>query len=363
MSSPFTISIIVPAYNMQQFIDDCLQHILAQMQASHELIVVDDGSTDGTADRVRQMRDTHPQHAIRLVEQANQGISGARNTGLQHARGDYIAFVDSDDRLLPDALAALERVIAEQRPDVIATGFRMWHPDAPGKDRDIGMSYTPGVLITDQDTILNTFFADRHMYVWCKVCRRDIYAQLEMPLFPPQRLFEDVAVVPRLLERCRTLYYLPQALLAYRQHPTSITRVISERWCVDFVSALGSVKPAFERAGVSAAVRAHFDVAASHFYIGVVKNSYQLPAGASKAVRGQVKALYVDSLFGEPREVLAGMAGDKLQSTDRGHDSRTARQVGQALSGSTLFHLKQTVSRKVKLWQRMAHTRRAAGRP
>ncbi len=285
MSSTPTISIIVPAYNVAGFIDDCLGHILPQLRAQHELLVVDDGSTDTTAQQVRALAARWPQCALRLLQQPNGGISAARNAGVAAASGDYLLFVDSDDRLQADALAALDGVLAAHQPDVIATDFCMWHPDSPGKDRRVAMSYVPNRLTEGQDAILAPFFADRHMYVWCKIVRRAIYLELGQPLFPPRRLFEDVAVVPRLLARCRTLYYLPTVLLAYRQHPVSITRVISAAWCRDFVAALAAVKPHFERIGVSEAVRAQFDAAACHFYIGVVKNSYQLPAASGDLVR------------------------------------------------------------------------------
>ena len=348
------LSILVPAYNVERYIGDCLDHIVGQMHQRHELIVVDDGSTDHTVARVKAVQAAYPRLHIRLVAQANQGIADVRNRALAEARGEYILFVDSDDRLLPRSLEALERVIARQRPDVIATALRMWHPDAPDKDRDIFMSYEPERTITCQDTILTSFFADRHMYVGCKVFRREIYAQLAMPIFPSRRLFEDVAVVPRLLQRCRTLVYLPHVLLAYRQHPVSITRVISEQWCVDFVSALAAVKPHFEEAGVSAAVRARFDQAVCHFYIGMVKNSYQLPAAAGKAVRGKVHNIFLSSLFSPPQQVLAGMYA---QGPDEAH---AARQLQRVMDGSRWFHLQQSAVRKLKLWQRLERTRALA---
>jgi len=121
---------------------------------------------------------------------------------------------------------------------------------------------------------------------------------------------------------------------------------------VDFVSALAAVKPHFERAGVSAAVRAQFDVAVCHFYIGMVKNSYQLPSATGNAVRGKVRGIFLDSLFAPPKDVLAGMAGN-------GSDAHTARQVQRALEGNRWFHLQQTAVRKLKLWQRLERTRAA----
>ena len=90
MSAPFSISIIVPAYNAAGFIDECLAHIVPQMGPAHELIVIDDGSRDDTAARVQAHAAATPQCALRLIRQANQGLAQVRNVGLQEARGNYI---------------------------------------------------------------------------------------------------------------------------------------------------------------------------------------------------------------------------------------------------------------------------------
>jgi glycosyltransferase involved in cell wall biosynthesis len=349
------LSILVPAYNVERYITDCLEHIVAQMDARHELIVVDDGSTDQTLARIRAVQAVWPRLHITLIEQRNGGIADARNRALKEASGDYILFIDSDDRLLPRSLEVLGAAIQRHQPDVIATALRMWHPHAPHKDKDIFMSYAPEQAITCQDAILTPFFNDRHMYVWCKVFRRAIYAQTAMPVFPSQRLFEDVAVVPLLLQRCRSLVYLPHVLLAYRQHPVSITRLVSEQWCVDFVSALATVKPHFERAGVSAKVRAQFDVAVCHFYLSMIKSSYQLPAVAGALVRRRVHDIFLSSLFSPPQQVLSGMARNL-------RDARTALQVQHVIDGNRWFHVRQSVVRKFKLWRRMRQTRALARR-
>lgn len=357
-ASNISISIITPAYNAGQFIDECLAHILPQMGAGHEAIVIDDGSRDDTAARVRALAAAHPHCALRLVQQHNQGVAQARNEGLRLARGDYILFIDSDDLLQPHMLARLDAVIAAHAPDAIATAFRLWHPGRPHKDRDVSIGYPPDTLISGQDAILPTFFASRHLYGCMHVIRRDIYAQFGQPLFPSGRVFEDAAVTPRLLARCRTLYHLPQRLLAYRQHAASITRSITARYCLDLTAALGLSKGQLERDGVSAVVRDQYDVVASHFYIGAVKHSYQLPASEGGAVREQLKAIYRATLFGPPEQVLAKMESASLLTADRRGDQRCVRQVRQALANNLLFHVKQTVSRQFK--QRLRRVRAAA---
>ena len=152
------ISIVVPAYNVQHYIDECLDSILSQMQPSHELIVVDDGSTDATAERIEAARLAHPDLRFHVLRQPNQGISVARNSGLAAARGDYVAFVDSDDVLLPGALAALGEAIALHQTDVVVCDFHMWRPDREAKSRRVSMGYPAAKVIRDSSLILSTFF-------------------------------------------------------------------------------------------------------------------------------------------------------------------------------------------------------------
>lgn len=346
--SPAGISIVMAAYNAAPFISDTMHHIVGQMTAAHELIVVDDGSRDDTAAQVRAIQAQHPALRIVLHQQANAGIAGARNAGLALAGGDYVAFIDSDDRLRPGALAALDAVIARERPDVISTAFRFWHPDAPHKDRDVQLSYPAGQRLEGQDAILAPFFDDRHTYLWNNICRREIYARLPQPPFPAGRVFEDLSVVPLLLAHCHSMVYLPFVLLDYRQHPASITKAVSAGWCVDVVTALAGARAPLARAGISPAVQARFDAAVCDFYVGTVKCSYQLPGAEGAAVRERMRAIFLASLFTPVERLLPLLGASGASAADR----RNARQLGQILRGDWLFHLRQTASRQFKLWRR-----------
>jgi glycosyltransferase involved in cell wall biosynthesis len=110
----------MPAYNVEPYVGESIRSALAQTYTDFELIVVDDGSKDGTADVVRQRAREDPR--IHLVQQANRGLAGARNSALRAARGAFIALLDSDDLWEPDFLAE-QMAILEARPDVdIVTG-------------------------------------------------------------------------------------------------------------------------------------------------------------------------------------------------------------------------------------------------
>lgn len=353
MPTQLSISIIVPAYNATEFIDDCLAHILPQMGPSHELIVIDDGSHDDTAARVQAQAAAAPHCAVRLIRQVNQGLAEVRNVGLREARGDYILFIDSDDLLQPGVLERIEVAIATHSPDAIATDFCFWHPERSEASLEhTRLSYPTDVVVRGKDAILAPYFADRRMYAWSKIIRRQIYLNLGLPLFPSGRLFEDIATVPRVLAACDTLVYLPLVLLHYRQHAVSITHMTSPRWCIDYIWALASVKPHLERAGASTMVRAEFDGAACLFYLCAVKTSFGLPKSSqTRQLRAEVRAIFLGGLFGTIEQSVHNLKTGKLTSLNLRAGRRIAHQVQQALSDSTVFQIRQTVNRAFKNWQ------------
>jgi hypothetical protein len=341
------ISIVIPAYNVQQFIAQCVRSVLMQMQQHHELVVVDDGSSDETLAVLAALQEKWARPNFLLRTQSNQGVASARNHCIAAARGEYIAFIDSDDVLRDGALEAIDRAIAEHRPDVIAFDFRMWHPDAPEKNHEMALAYPAGVL-RDPEQILVRFMANRHMYVWAHVIRRVKYAELPAPTFPPGPVFEDVATLPRLISLCASLVHIPRQLIDYRQRPTSISQSISEQWCVDFLSALAVARAHLAQRLVGARAQAHFDMMLAHFYVSLVKSSYQLPNAIGRRTRARSKAAFLSLLFGDCAGLMA-MGG--------AHDKRMLAELQRVLSGDWLFHLKQLASRQYKQWRKVRKLR------
>ena len=357
------LSIVIPAYNLERHIEQCVRSVLVQLRRHHELIVIDDGSTDQTLALVEKLRQAWPDQNFHVLSQANEGIAGVRNRGVRAAGGDYIAWLDGDDVMLCGVLEMLDQAIARQRPDVIACDFNVWHPQEPAKTHRSGFGYPANVLVHDADAILNSFLAARKNYLWAHVIRRDIYKQLPEPVFPPGRVFEDVSTLPRLLSLCARLLYLPAPIIDYRQHPGSITQSITEKWCMDFAAALTVARDQLHARGVSDSVRRHFDIAAGHFYIAVVKSSYHLPRAAGKRVRSHIRPSFANDLFGDCDSMLASTRRQDTLSTNLESDLKMIRQVRLALSGSLLFHVGQSLSRKFKSWRHARRLRRYEAAP
>jgi glycosyltransferase involved in cell wall biosynthesis len=104
-------SVVIPAFNSMATLDETVGSVLAQTQADLELIVVDDGSTDGTPQRLAELRRSDPR--LRVMEQANAGTAAARNAGAAEARGEHLSFLDHDDLWLPGYLEAMERALRD----------------------------------------------------------------------------------------------------------------------------------------------------------------------------------------------------------------------------------------------------------
>lgn len=121
------VSIIVPAYNVEDYIDACLSSILEQTYRTIEVIVVNDGSTDGTRDRIETLRAADDR--IHFLSQDNQGVAAARNAGIAMAKGDYLCFVDGDDRLVRDCIEKMVSAAEDAAAQMVFCGYRMIQED------------------------------------------------------------------------------------------------------------------------------------------------------------------------------------------------------------------------------------------
>lgn len=131
-----TVSVVIPLYNTEKYIEETIASVLAQSYRDFELIVVDDGSTDESVELCRQFRDPR----LRLISQENRGLAGARNAGIHHARGRYVALLDADDLWHPDKLA-LHVAHLERRPKVGVSYSQSAFMDDEG--RSMGLLQSP----------------------------------------------------------------------------------------------------------------------------------------------------------------------------------------------------------------------------
>ena len=120
-------SVVIPVYNVASYLTGCVSSVLNSTETDYEIILVDDGSTDGRSGPLCDTLAARCPNRIRVIHQKNLGLGGARNTGLEAAQGEYLFFLDGDDTISPEALSILSQAVEKfHHPDVIAFFLELW---------------------------------------------------------------------------------------------------------------------------------------------------------------------------------------------------------------------------------------------
>ena len=222
------LSIIVPVYNVADYLPKCLDSLLAQdlPQNEYEIIVVNDGSTDNSADIAQQYADSYAN--ICLVNQANQGLSGARNTGINHAKGDYIQFVDSDDYLEENVLGGLMKQVEDDDLDVLRFNYENVNENGeiinPNKDPKHFVDFSNEVV--DGLTFLNNKLGPA-CYAVQFIIKKELLIDNNI-IFKFGIYFEDVEWTPRMLLKAGRVASTGAVVYNYLVREGSITKAVNK---------------------------------------------------------------------------------------------------------------------------------------
>lgn len=210
------ISVIVPVYNVEKYLKECLDSILSQSYQYFEIILIDDGSTDLSAEICVSYANKYPQ--IRLYKQDNSGLSAARNFGLEVADGDYIAFVDSDDVLSPLYLETLLDLARKYAADIAACNHVLWYR---GDDLSSLGRVSPEELVLSNLEALKCLMNMSHYqcHAHQKLFKANLFEDIK---FSVGIIYEDIDIMYRLFAKAETVVYSPSSLYAYRQRVSSI---------------------------------------------------------------------------------------------------------------------------------------------
>lgn len=213
---PPEISVILPVFNAENHLNECLRALSKQTFTAFEVLLINDGSTDDSPKILADRANTDDR--FRLIQQANSGVSVARNTGLQHARGEYIAFVDADDSFTPDYLEKL--LTAIEGVDLAACGYAKWER---GSAQPVLLS-TSRALNQKQliaETLATTGLTGA---CWNKLLRRSVIEHLNLHFEPGIHVAEDMLFLLRYYLAIQRGNYIGLPLYQYRQHNASMMR-------------------------------------------------------------------------------------------------------------------------------------------
>jgi len=282
-------SVVIPIYNAEKYLESCMDSILSQGGAAdYEIILVNDGSTDGSA----QLCDCYARKlpCVNVIHQANQGVSVARNTGIEAAKGQYVLFLDSDDLWEENLLETVTEVL-QQQPDMAVFGYREFgNPSATGErlpleasQPETGIAYFKRYESSGRMPLVNC---------WAAAFRRQFLLENDLRFPVGIRYGEDFMFHMHCLKCARSVVSICEPLYRYRLSDTSVTHTLNVKKAGDMLSACAKMYRLFP---------------------GTLLANYYCMKILSVSRLSRSDAAQLDDLLRENRDILRHISGRKMQ--------------------------------------------------
>ena len=208
------VSVIVPVYNVEEYLERCLDSLVNQTLKDIEIIIVNDGSTDGSKEKIQEYINKYKN--IVYLEKENGGLSSARNYGIPYAKGEYIGFVDSDDYVELTMYEKMYNKAIEEKSDMVECDFIWEYPNK--KREDIGKIYSG-----KKEAIV-----EARVVAWNKIIKKDIIEKTKIT-FPEGLRYEDIEFFYKIVPYLDKISFVKETLVHYVQRESSIANTQNER--------------------------------------------------------------------------------------------------------------------------------------
>ena len=212
------VSVIVPIYNVEEYLEKCVDSILAQSYKNIEVILVDDGSPDKCGDICDKYKEKDAR--IKVLHKQNGGLSDARNAGIEMADGNYIMFIDSDDYIQNNMIETLYSRIKKDNSDIAQCNFLIVYDEDNSEQSNGNMPFDDEVITSDE--ALERLFSEDYWYLVTacnKLYKRHLFSEIR---FPYSKYHEDEFVAHLIIEKCNLISLVKEPLYYYYQRNTSI---------------------------------------------------------------------------------------------------------------------------------------------
>ncbi len=208
------VSILIPIYNVEKYLRQCLQSVVDQTLRDIEIICLNDGSTDGSLAIIKEFAKNDDR--IVIVDKKNSGYGDSMNQGLKKARGEYIAIVESDDWIELDAFEKLYRLAREHRSDVVKANYYKFRTQKDGSERAEKTSEITSLQILDPPSNRRGFFCFAPA-IWSAIYRRDFLTRNDINFLPtPGASYQDTSFNFKVWTLARKVVLTPDAFIHYR---------------------------------------------------------------------------------------------------------------------------------------------------
>lgn len=212
------ISVIIPIYNVEKYLSECISSVLEQTYKNLEIILIDDGSTDNSLDVCKSFAEKDKR--IRVIHQQNQGIAQVRNLGVAQAKGELLFWVDSDDYICNEMIERLYDNLIKYDADMSICDYTQ------GEKRDYNFisTKTPEIMTFDSKKGLELIYKSNHYSFimaasWAKLIKKSLYNGLQ---YPKNKVFEDIYMSHHLINNCKKIVFTDEVMYYYYQWPESI---------------------------------------------------------------------------------------------------------------------------------------------
>ena len=222
------LSVIIPIYKVENYIVECLESICCQFVEGVEVILVNDGTPDRSMIIAKEyINENYSQYLNQFVfiDQENQGLSGARNTGIRQAQGEYLMFLDSDDVVKNGFMSRIIPIVEKQEIDIIQFKAYRFHDHS---SKSINFMVDSPVVGKHQidDFILQFIFNSSNWFAWLRIYHKKLFKNR---VFPLRKLYEDAYTTPFVFLEAKNIYFINECLLGYRINNQGITAKINEK--------------------------------------------------------------------------------------------------------------------------------------
>lgn len=224
------ISIIIPVYKVEKYLEKCIQSVINQTYENLQIILVDDGSPDNCGKICDEY--AKKDHRIEVIHKSNGGLSDARNKGLEIAKGEYIGFVDSDDYIEADMYEVLYNLLEQYNADVSICNF---YTVSQGKI-SIKNAYN-GINEYNRIEILKEILLDKNIqsYAWNKLYKKELFDEIKYPI---GKKYEDIGTTFYLLEKCNKVVVTGKSEYYYINRQDSIVNNVTESTITDYIELI-----------------------------------------------------------------------------------------------------------------------------
>lgn len=230
------ISIIVPVYNAENYLRRCIDSILEQTYTNFELLLINDGSTDGSAKILEEVKESDSR--IRVVHKKNEGVSATRNLGLKLVTGDYITFIDSDDFVDKLYLEVLYKSLTENDADIASGNFASFNEERQAflffttDETYFEKVYSPQEWLDQENNPRHNLFLTV-IFTPFKLYKRELWENIE---YSVGRVREDDAIIHKLYLRCQRISFVNSAIYFYSQHEDSLSKTVMQKDIATMIS-------------------------------------------------------------------------------------------------------------------------------